>query len=475
MKKNNALALTVLTALFFMWGFITCMNDILVPGLKKIFELNQTQAMLVNLAFFGAYFIGSLSYLILSFWKDPISIIGYKKGIIIGLIVSAIACLMFYPAASLHQYSLFLLALFVLGLGFTLLQIAANPYVAIIGPEKTASSRLNLSQGFNSLGTTIAPIIGGYLIFHYFNQFGAPMLNSIGAPVLTDTGLPLTAGSVQFPYFIFAAVFVILAVIVFFTHLPEISTHNNIPKGFGALKHRNLVLGFVAIFMYVGAEVSIGSVMINYLKVSMDMPEIAAKSFLSFYWGGLMIGRFAGSIALSDKFSRIKKSFAMVGVALLSFAFICFASDVPLSQVWPFLLFILLNMVAFLFSKSSANRTLLIFASVAMTLLGLAMLANGEVSMWLIIGVGLFNSIMWSNIFTLAISGLGKYSSQGSSILVMAIVGGAIVPILQGVIVDNVSMHFSFIVPLLCYVYLIFYGLKGYKVISKERAVEIEK
>ncbi len=463
MKKSNAMALSVLTALFFMWGFITCLNDILVPYLKKIFDLSYTEATLVQLSFFGAYFVGSLIYLIISIWRDPISIIGYKKGIIIGLIVSAIACLMFYPAAMNHKFSLFLLALFVLGIGFTLLQIAANPYVAIIGPEKTASSRLNLSQGFNSLGTTLAPIIGGYLIFHYFNQFGAPILNSLGAPILSDTGLPMTASSVQIPYFIFASIFVLLAIVVFFIPLPQINTNNDVVKGFGALKHKNLLFGFGAIFMYVGAEVSIGSMMISYLKETMDMPEMISKSYLAFYWGGLMIGRFAGSVALSDKFTKAKKSSLMVLLAVISFGFIYFASGLTIVEVWPFLLLIVVNMLAFYFSKSSPNRTLLIFASIAMTLIGLAMSTTGSLSMWLIIGVGLFNSIMWSNIFTLAISGLGKYAGQASSILIMAIVGGALIPPIQGIFADTFSLQFSFIVPLVCYVYLIFYGLKGYK------------
>lgn len=461
--KSNGLALTVLTALFFMWGFITCLNDILVPYLKKIFDLSYTEATLVQFSFFGAYFVGSLAYLILSFWRDPISIIGYKKGIIIGLIVSAIACMMFYPAAANHQFSLFLLALFVLGIGFTLLQIAANPYVAIIGPERTASSRLNLSQGFNSLGTTIAPIIGGYLIFHYFNKFGAPNLNNSGIPILTDTGLPLTANSVQIPYFIFAAIFVLLAFVVYFTPLPDVSNQSEPTTGFGALRHRNLVLGFIAIFMYVGAEVAIGSMMISYLKESMSLPEMSAKSYLAFYWGGLMIGRFAGSIALSDKFSTTRKTVLMVAIAFAAFGFIYFASGLSINEVWPFLLIVILNLLAFYFSKSSPNKTLLIFASIAMTLIGLAMLTTGAISMWLIIGVGLFNSIMWSNIFTLAIAGLGKFAGQASSILIMAIVGGALIPPLQGFFADSFSVHFSFIIPLVCYIYLIFYGLSGFK------------
>ncbi len=464
MKKSNALALSVLTALFFMWGFITCLNDILIPYLKKIFDLSYSQAMMVQFCFFGAYFIGSLIYLLVSIYRDPISIIGYKKSIIIGLIVSAMACLLFYPAAAFHQFSLFLIALFVLGIGFTLLQISANPFVAILGPEKTASSRLNLSQGFNSLGTTIAPIIGGYLIFHYFNQFGAPILNSAGTPILSDTGLPLTASSVQIPYFIFAAIFVLIAIVVFFTPLPSISSDSEeVATGFGSFKHRNLVLGFVAIFMYVGAEVSIGSMLISYLKESLQMPEMTAKSYLAFYWGGLMIGRFAGSMALSDKFGKLYKTLTMIGLAIFAFAFIYFASGLAIAQVWPFLLLILVNLIAFVVAKSSPNKTLFVFASLAMVLVGLSIATTGVLSMWLILGVGLFNSIMWSNIFTLAIAGLGKYSGQASSVLVMAIVGGALMPIIQGFFADHFSVHLSFFVPLICYIYLIFYGLNGYK------------
>ncbi len=466
-NKGNFLAISVLTALFFMWGFITCLNDILVPYLKKIFELSYTEATLVQFSFFGAYFIGSLLYLIISFWRDPISVIGYKNGIIIGLIISAIACLMFYPAAESHKYGFFLAALFVLGLGFTLLQIAANPYIAIIGPPETASSRLNLSQGFNSFGTTIAPIIGGYFIFHFFNTYGSPILNSKGNQVLTDVGTPLTASGVQIPYFIFAGIFILIAVIVFFTKLPNVTSHTEQTKGLGALRYRNLVLGFIAIFMYVGAEVSSGSMMINFLKETMNFPEMTAKSYLAFYWGGLMIGRFAGAIALSTAKNRKIKAFSMTTIALASFLFIYLAvyleSGLPISNFLPFLIVIVANLLAFYFAKSSSHRTLMIFAFIAMISIGLALFTNGAISMWLIIGVGLFNSIMWSNIFTLAINGLGKYSSQGSSVLIMAIVGGALIPPIQGFFADMFSVHISYFVPMLCYLYLIYYGISGYK------------
>jgi len=273
-----------------MWGFITSMNDILIPFLKKMFDLNRFQSMLVQFAFFTAYFVGSLIYFVISARKgDPISKIGYKNGLIGGLVISAFASLLFYPAAQFQMFGLFLAALFILALGFTLLQIAANPYVALLGPSATASSRLNLSQAFNSLGTTLAPILGGYLVFHYLALLGAPMFNPSGQPVLTDSGGQLSILGVQLPYLSFAVIFILLAVIIKFTKLPRFTS---IQKGAGALKHRHLILGMVAIFMYVGAEVTIGSSFINYAHELTGFTEMQAKNFLAFYWGGAMIGRF---------------------------------------------------------------------------------------------------------------------------------------------------------------------------------------
>lgn len=468
--KYSKYSFVVITALFFMWGFITCMNDILIPYLKKIFELTYAQAMLVQFSFFGAYFVGSVVYFIISATKgDPILKIGYKKGIIAGLIISAMACLLFWPAAAYGVYSLFLAALFVLGLGFTLLQITANPYVAIIGSDETASSRLNLSQGFNSLGTTIAPIIGGFLIFHYFAKFGIPLLNGAGEAIKTDDGIPMTAFSVQAPYLIFAAVFLILAIIVFRTKLPRLTSSEDIEFSAGALKYSHLVFGMIAIFMYVGAEVSIGSIMINFIKQQLDCGEMLAKSFLAFYWGGAMIGRFLGAISLGNKLSGPKKDLVMVLTAFGTFAVIYLVVFVEsgfkfeLSNVYPFFALIVLNLLAFKLGKSLPHYTLFIFAIFNVALLIGSQFLPGEFAMWSIVGIGLFNSIMWSNIFTLAIKDLGKHTSQASSLLVMMILGGALVPILQGFIADSYTVRFSFVVPILCYVYLAFYGKVGYK------------
>jgi len=470
-KANNyTKAFVVITALFFMWGFITCMNDILIPYLKRVFDLNYAQAMMVQFCFFTAYFVGSLLYFLFSIlWGDPIMKIGYKNGILLGLIVSACGCFLFYPAAASKMYGFFLTALFILGLGFTLLQIAANPYVAILGKPDTASSRLNLSQAFNSFGTTIAPILGGFLVFKYFAKWGAPLTNKLGNYIELSPGVPISANGVQLPYLIFGSLFLILALIIALTNLPKFNNPEHIEKGIGALKFPHLRMGIIAIFTYVGAEVAIGSLLINYQKEMFGFPESHAKSFLAFYWGGAMIGRFLGAISLSDEKSEAKKIFSMIGVALALFVFIFFAINtvseekLTLMQASPFLIFIVLNLLAFRIGKSLAHRTLMIFALAIICLLLIAIFSKGSIALWTILGIGLFNSIMWSNIFTLAIKDLGKYTSQGSSLLVMAILGGAIVPWIQGMVADIIGIHHSFFVPIFCYLYLAYYGWKGYK------------
>jgi FHS family L-fucose permease-like MFS transporter len=441
--SNYRSTFIVITILFFMWGFITCMNDILVPFLRKAFALSYLEVMLVQFTFFGAYFIGSFIYFIVSIKQgDPIAKIGYKNCIIGGLLLSAAGCLLFYPAASSRLYGLFLFALFVLGLGFTVLQIAANPFVAVLGKPETASSRLNLSQAFNSLGTTIAPIAGGYFIFHNF---------------------------IQPPYLIFAAIFLVFSFIIRVGSLPDLENTELVENKAGALKYRHLRLGMLAIFTYVGAEVCIGSFLINYMHELVGFSEMVAKSYLAFYWGGLMIGRFMGSAVFDNTPASIRKWLYMIGAALFTFGIIffivCFESGFTFrfNHVAPFLLFICLNIGAFYIGKASPNRTLFIFALLAIGLLVAALVTTGLVSVWALIGIGLFNSIMWSNIFTLAISGLGKYTGQGSSLLIMAILGAAFIPLLQGGIADRIGLHHSFIVPVFCYAYLVYYGLRGYR------------
>ena len=455
-KKNYTSSLIILTTLFFMWGFLTCMNDILIPYLKEIFVLKYWQAMLIQFCFFGAYFIGSSIYYLMSLKiGDPINRIGYKNGIIIGLVVSGIGCLLFYPAAQFKMYGLFLGALFILGLGFTMLQIAANPYVSILGSPETASSRLNMSQAFNSLGTTIAPILGGYLIYEYFFSHG-----SSGGE------------AVKIPYIIFGLIFFVGAVVFKFVKLPKFVNEDEVVKGTGALKFKNLSYGTLAIFMYVGGEVAIGSFLINFIGLEsiMGLEEAIAKNFLAYYWGGTMIGRFSGALSLSAM-EKTKKYALMIVLSVLSFTLIFFITGMEFQAVLPYIAIIGLNFVAFVIGKGIAGRTLGLFASISMFLIALAISSSGSLAMWALIAVGVFNSIMWSNIFTIAIDGLGKYTSQGSSLLIMAILGAALVPLIQGILADIIGLQASFIVPLLCYIYIMFYGFYSPKWKSKNSEI----
>ena len=452
-KANYSFALVVLTTLFFMWGFITVLNDILSPYLKGVFALSHFQANLVQFAFFIAYFLGPVIYFILSITVgDPISRIGYKNGIILGLLVSAIACFLFYPAATtFHSFGVFLGALFLLGLGFTILQIAANPYVAILGSPETASSRLNLSQAFNSFGTTIAPVLGGFFLFEYF-------VSAKGDGAL----------SVKIPYLFLSGVLVLLMVFIYFSKLPVFSNNEKIEKKAGALKFPNLTFGMAAIFFYVGAEVAIGNNLVSYIGLPqiMGLKASDASNYLAYYWGGAMIGRFLGAISLSGMKSA-KKYLSMMLMALAAFLVIYFITyymkGLTLGQVWYYLVFMLLNYFVFILGRSMPARTLALFAVMALALLLTAIFTEGKTSMWCMLSIGLFNSIMWSNIFTLAIAGLGKYTSQGSSLLVMMILGGALLPPLQGLCADKFGVQIAFLVPVFSYVYLFFYGIRGYK------------
>ncbi|MBR5971351.1 MAG: sugar MFS transporter [Paludibacteraceae bacterium] len=467
-SRKYLLSLVSLTTLFFMWGFITCLNDILIPYLKDVFALNYKESNLVVMAFFVAYFVISFLYFLVSaLFKDPILKIGYKNTIVLGLMISAIACFLFFIEASSDTptFSFFLFSLFLLGAGFTFLQIAANPLVAVLGTPETSSSRLNLSQAFNSLGTTLAPIIGGYVIFKL-------MAGDSVEEVAKDPS------AVQIPYLFLSSVLLILAGVIFFTNIPNVmpESNNKEVSRIGALKYPHLVFGMLAIFFYVGAEVAIGSNLVNYMRGSLSIQSHMASALLSFYWGGAMIGRFVGSISMSQmNFSKKCLLMAVTAIGSLLLIFFAFSKSMHFDMaqmkeffvsgnVHYFFFSVILNYVLFLAAKSAPSRTLGIFAFANIVLLIVMLLTDGSISLWAVLSIGLFNSIMFSNVFTLAISKLGKYTSQGSSLLVMMILGGAIMPILQGMLADAYSIHMSFVLPILCYVYLVWYGFYGYKV-----------
>ncbi|CAN7326128.1 sugar MFS transporter [Massilia sp. LjRoot122] len=390
-QGSNRNALVIVTILFFMWGLITSLNDVLIPHLKAIYTLTYVQAMLVQFCFFGAYFIVSLPAGAL------IRRIGYQKGAVAGLLIAAAGCALFYPA-SFSGYGLFLFAFFVLASGITVLQVAANPYVAVLGPARTASSRLTLTQAFNSLGTTIGPAVGGLLIF-----------SAAGAAVAAD------AASVRGPYLALAGALAVLAVLFLAARLPTIAESEDLPlagEGHGsALAHRHLVLGAIGIFLYVGAEVSIGSFLINFLGEShiAGLSHADAAHYVSIYWGGAMVGRFIG--------------FAVMRVV-------------------------------------SPGKTLAFNALAAIALVLAGTFGEGAVAMWAILAVGLCNSIMFPTVFSMALHGLGKYTGQGSGILCMAIVGGAIVPFAQGALADAMGVQASFLLPAACYAFILYFGVK---------------
>lgn len=415
MNKSSAsqrIALGVITTIFFMWGFITVLNDVLIPHLKSVFTLNYAEAMLVQFIFFGAYFVMSLPA------GRVVARFGYRNGIVIGLVITGIGALIFIPAARMVSYALFLGAFFVLASGITLLQVAANPYVSLLGDPRYASSRLNLAQALNSLGTTLAPKIGGLLILSSA-VLGAGELAALAPAGLAAYQLQ-QAQSVTGPYLLLAGVLFALAAGVWLFRLPPLTEatargDNQNHSFVEVLRHRHVRNGIIGIFLYVGAEVAIGSFLISYLA----MPDIGnisvsvAAGYVSLYWGGAMIGRFVG--------------------------------------------FALLRVV-------DARLLLGLFAGVASVLLLLTMISHGQVALWSIVAIGLFNSIMFPNIFTLGIERLGTMTDKAASLLIMAIVGGAIVPLLQGLLADHIGVQYAFVLPLLCYLYIVWYGFHGSKI-----------
>ena len=423
--KSSFISVTIL---FFLWGFITVLVDSLVPRLKEVFEMSYAKTVLVQFAFFTAFFVISLPA------GSILTKIGYKKGIVLGLVIMAIGCLLFYPAAEYRNFNVFLVGYFTLAAGITVLQVAANPYVALLGSEDGASSRLNLSQAFNSLGTTIAPVVGALFLL------SDSVKTSEEISLLNNTDkasyYAAEAATVQTPFLFIAAFIGILALTFSFIKLPKVMEES--PKGgyLALLKNKMMMLGALGIFVYVGAEVAIGSFLVNYFN-DMNLAVIIAENqtmmniantiastfnktfsnsdpksllgiFIIFYWGGAMIGRFIG---------------------------------------------------AYLTKIMSPGRVLSIFALLAIALIAISINTVGLLSMWSILAVGLFNSIMFPTIFTLTLEGLGDLKAQASGLLCMAIVGGAIIPFAFGSLIDGFGFKTAFILTMICYGYILYYGM----------------
>ncbi len=412
--QSYGVPLATVTTLFFMWGFLTCLNDILVPHLKSIFDLNYTKVMLIQFAFFGAYFLFSIPSAKVIDW------IGYQRSMVIGLLTMGVGAFLFVPAASVPSFPLFLGALIVLAAGITCLQVAANPYVTVLGKPETASSRLNLTQAFNSLGTFLAPFFGGLFILT-----AATNINDIRAlsPDALQAFRLHEAATVKIPYVGLGIALVVLAAAIGSFKLPKIehAQHKVGEKVTDSIwNHPNLIFGAIGIFVYVGAEVSIGSFLVNYF----GQPEIGgltekvAASFVAFYWGGAMVGRFIGSALLQ---------------------------------------------------KMKTGGLLAVCAVCAAGLVGISMLTDGHTAMYSIILVGFFNSIMFPSIFTMGVAELGPLTGDGSGVMIMAIVGGAIIPVAQGWIADHIGIHHAFFLPVICYLYILFFALSGSKPNSERR------
>ena len=426
-NKSYRSALIFLTTLFFLWGFITVLVDSLVPRLKDVFEMSYAKTVLVQFAFFTAFFVVSVPA------GTLLSKIGYRKGIVLGLIIMALGCLLFYPAAEYRNFNIFLIGYFTLAGGITVLQVAANPYVALLGSEEDASSRLNLSQAFNSLGTTIAPIVGALFLLSDSVKTSEE-INLLTALEKVDY-YSAEAATVQTPFLLIAAFIGILALIFAFLKLPKVMQES--PKGgyLSLLKNKLMLMGALGIFVYVGAEVAIGSFLVNYFSdmnlavivmenemmmniantiasvfnktFSNSDPKSLLGIFIIFYWGGAMIGRFIG---------------------------------------------------AYLTKIMDAGKVLSMFASLAILMILISINTQGLISMWSILAVGLFNSIMFPTIFTLTLEGLGDLKAQASGLLCMAIVGGAIIPFAFGSLIDSFGFKKAFILTVICYGYIMYYG-----------------
>jgi MFS transporter, FHS family, L-fucose permease len=460
--KTNWAQFIPLVTVFFFWGFVAASNDILIPVFKEAFNLTQGQSQLVSVAFYVAYTIGSIIYMIISYFmkSDLINKIGYKNSLALGLIVSALGTLLFYPAANLGSFSLMLSGLFIVGLGFSLQQTVANPLAIALGPITTGSQRLTLAGGINNLGTTIGPLIVSFAIF--------------GSASSNKTTLDIE--SVKIPYLILGAAFLLVAVLLKFSSLPDkpqavVESDESISNDRGnALQYPQLILGMIAIFVYVGVEVSTASNLPAYMEKDLGFLTKDIAPYISLYWASLMIGRWTGAVeAFTDKMN-LQKILRFVA-PYLAFGVFLLVNAIAKHDLTPFYIYaviILVLIAADIASKGNPARMLLIFSALGIVALLMGMLTSGMTSVYAFTSVGLFCSTLWPCIFTLAVSGLGKNTSQGSSFLIMMIMGGGIISWLQGVIADETSIHSSYIVGIICFAYLVFYAWKVTGILKKQ-------
>ena len=466
--KTNWAQFIPLVTVFFFWGFVAASNDILSPVFKKAFDLTQGQSQLVSVAFYVAYTVGSIIYMIISFLTkgDLINRIGYKNALALGLVISALGTLLFYPAANTGSFPLMLSGLFIVALGFSLQQTVANPLAIALGPITTGSQRLTMAGGINNLGTTIGPLIVSFAIF--------------GSATSGDTDMSIE--SVKIPYLVLGAAFLLVAVLLKFSSLPDkpaaVVEEEGLATGTrnSALSYPQLILGMIGIFVYVGVEISTASNLPAYMESDLGFVTKDIAPFISLYWASLMIGRWTGAVeAFTDnmntqKILRFVAPYLAFGVFLGVNKFM----NHDLTPFYVYALIILVLIFADMASKGNPARMLLIFSFLGITALLIGMATDGMVSVYAFTSVGLFCSTLWPCIFTLAISGLGKHTSQGSSFLIMMIMGGELVSWLQGYVADITSIHTSYIVGVLCFAYLAFYAWKVSGIL-KSQGIDFDK
>jgi FHS family L-fucose permease-like MFS transporter len=467
-SKTNWGQFVPLVIVFFFWGFVAASNDILIPVFKTAFNLSQGESQLVSLAFYIAYTVGSLIYMGISviMKQDLVNKIGYKNGLALGLFISALGTLLFYPAANTGSFTLMLSGLFIVALGFSLQQTVANPLAIALGPVSTGSQRLTLAGGINNLGTTIGPLIVSFAIF--------------GAA--TSGPSQMSIESVKIPYLVLGAAFLLVAILLKFSSLPDkpsiVAESNDQTESTktSALKYPQLILGMIAIFVYVGVEVSTASNLPAYMEKNLGFLTQDVAPFISLYWASLMIGRWTGAVEAFTEDMNLQKILRFIA-PYLAFAVFLGVNKFMNHDLTPFYVYgliILVLIFADMASKGNPARMLLIFSILGISALAVGMATDGMISVYAFTSVGLFCSTLWPCIFTLAISGLGKHTSQGSSFLIMMIMGGGIVSWLQGTVADSIGIQFSYIIGILCFAYLAFYAWKVSGIL-KSQGIDFDK
>jgi MFS transporter, FHS family, L-fucose permease len=459
MQNSNKSALYTLMNVWFFWGFVAAANGILIPLFKEKFELQQWQSQLVDFAFYAAYFVGSILYLVFSAMTggDILNRIGYKNGIVYGLGISAVGALIFIPAANTQSFALLLVALFIVGLGFSLQQTATQPFMIALGDPAQGAQRINLGGAVNNFGTTISPVLVSYAIFGALSD---------------DAAKNASIEAVKVPYLVLGALFLLVAAVFYFSKLPHITNHEKVEIGTGVLRYPQLVLGMAAIFVYVGVEVTIGSNLGEYLKVTQNLDSSQIGPYVSLFWGSMMMGRWTAALPNFELSSTLRKVLTVV-LPFLAFGVVLGVNALrgsDVSHLYPYGICVLGVVAAFFFSGEKPVRTMLVFTGMGATAMLIGLLTSGQVALFAFISGGLFCSVLWPCIVALSIAGLGKYTNQGAAYLIMMILGGAVIPVLQGWLADmpSIGIQNSYFLALACFAFLFFFALRVQGILRKQ-------